>query len=303
MTNTAKTKNAVSASASIFNAAALAAFKRPHVSTMPDKDESKAMKRGELAHHAPSAFCDCPDYNKVSSKYFQIGSLDVQAELTRDDEFSPVMAFEDRKSDSEAGCRKHVIVYKRNINVADKAQRVIVTNSHDGSSYWRIRQGAENELTGMTIVTNKFARIRHYGADKSLSMVLDAVREYAEREFSLEPIKARMQAIKLTDEEAAAYAHAAALLRFGKKFQVRNPKALLTRNHKNMNGKDFWTIFSAVHENLLKGGVCVGMRALKEIYNVARWEELQENLWTMTMAALQELENMRGITQGVTAKA
>lgn len=286
------TKNTATASTKIFNAATLASFKRSHVSTMPAKRESKGLTRGELAHYAPSVFSDCPD-REVSEKYVQFGSLEVFDALTQDGEFAPVKAFEDRKSATDKGTHKHVVVYQRANYIADKAQRVVVTNSHDRSSYWRIRQGNESELTGETIVTDKFIKIRHMG--HGMDEVLDAVREMATSEFSLESVIARMRAVKLNDAEAAAFAHAAALLRFKGKFEVRNARALLTRRHKNMNSNDLWTIYNAVHENLTLGGVCVGERALKRIYNVAAWERLNENLWKLGMAALKELENMRGV--------
>lgn len=244
-----------------------------------------------LRHRAPSIFATEP-FGELSDKYKFIPTIDVVEALGRHG-FTPAKVMESRvRSEAKRGFAKHMIRFRNSDvlpQVGDLVPEIVLTNSHDGTSAFQISAGLYRLVcsNGLTVGNNQMnVRQRHSGhIDDILEGVFSVVDEFPQ----VAATAREWQGIQLTPGQQIAFARAAMPLRWegdeNENYPV-NPSRLLQHWRGADSGKDLWTTFNVVQENIIKGGVSAKgsdgrRRRSKAVNSVNEDQRLNKALWTL----------------------
>ncbi len=209
---------------------------------------------------APSVFADQPMHG-VSRRYAFVPTAQIVSRL-RDSGWIPVDAFEQRvRLDERRGFQKHMIRFQRQ-DVAPESNEytaeLVLVNSHDRSSAYHLHAGLFRFVcgNGMIIADATFEKvaIRHSGftPDEVVNAsfrVLDSVPKLTE---NVESFRAR----SLTSAEQKAFAESAIILKYDDvQTAPVGPDVVLQPRRYVDDGKDLWSTFNRVQENLVRGGL------------------------------------------------
>jgi hypothetical protein len=172
--------------------------------------------------------------------------------------------------------------------IGDSVPRILFHNSYDGSrkaqfSYGIFRLVCDNGLVVGNAQTFKFLHLGDY-----LDDLLNQIRAMAETQGQVFDRINDFQSITLDPDQYYHMAEEAALLRFPDP-ETRpeiDPKNLLQVRRDADLGKDLWTRFNVVQENLLRGGVPIvnqkgQARLAPPVGNIERSNELNRGLWDL----------------------
>jgi hypothetical protein len=156
---------------------------------------------------------------------------------------------------------RHMIRFRRqegSLAVGDVFPEIGLINSHDRGSAYKMFAGFFRLacLNGMVVGEGSISQIsiRHSGS------VIDEVKQGAfdisnSMPALVEDIK-EMKAIDLTQDEQFAFAKAAVELKYEKEHPIwETSERMLQPRRYSDNGKDLWSTFNNVQENLTKGGL------------------------------------------------
>ena len=246
----------------------------------------------QLFAKAPSIFATEP-YRELSDKYKFIPTIDVVDALAAQG-FTPAKVMESRvRNLDKAGFAKHAIRFRNSDilpQVGDLVPEIVLVNSHDGTSAFQISAGLYRLVcsNGLTVGSDQMTvRQRHSGQiDDILEGVFSVVDDFPE----VARTAREWQGIQLTPAQQIAFARAAAPLRWdsGDEDQAPpiNPSHLLQPWRGVDSGKDLWTTFNVVQENIIKGGVRAKgsdgrRRRSKAVNSVNEDQRLNKALWTL----------------------
>jgi hypothetical protein len=218
---------------------------------------SRALSDDELIVAAPSIFAP-QAHDSRSDRYAYIPTLDLVAGM-RAEGFMPVKVTQAKARDEDRkGFCKHLIRFRRDDQMAaTEAREVVLLNSHDGSSGFRLMAGIFRLVCANGLITGQSdheIRIRHSG---------DAVGKVIEGAYSIvkdfdrvgEQIEA-MKAITLQPEQQQAFGKAALALRFEDPANCGIQPAQVIRPRRTADQPaDLWTTFNVAQENLIRGGL------------------------------------------------
>ena len=229
--------------------------------------------------------------DKVSDRYGFIPTSVIVNALERQG-FVPAKAQVARASGERKAFAKHLIRFRHREHqvkqVGDWLPEVVLVNSHDGSSSYRIMAGVFRLvcLNGLTVgdsITE--ARVRH--TKNAPDEIVEASFRVIEQLPRLADGVAGMQAVQLEPEERLAFARAALELRYDlEKVEVR-PEQILRAQRQADQGNDLWRTFNVAQEHLLRGGDRVinretGRRARsRAVSSVGEDVRLNRALWTL----------------------
>lgn len=233
----------------------------------------------------PSIYATHPSA-KVSERYgFIPTSAIVQALESAG--FLPVTARAARASAERAAFAKHLIRFRHRdhltTQVGDWLPEVVLVNSHDGSSSYRVMAGVFRLvcLNGLVIGNSvSEARVRH--TKNAPDEIVDAsFRVIASLPGIAESVQT-MRSQRLEPFEREAFATAALTLRYPDDSPIRSSQLLSTRRVVD-NAPDLWTTFNVVQENLLRGGQrrVNSRRRTRGISSVGEDVRLNRALWTL----------------------
>lgn len=243
-----------------------------------------------LQQVAPSVFAYKPS-EQLSESYKIIPTIEVVRGL-RDVGYFPVKATQSncRAPDGKNYSRHMVrLRQEKNLQVGDLIPEIVLINSHDGTTTYQLRAGIYRLVcsNGLVVGNDSFcARIRHSGD------VVGKMQEAAHTLLSCYPqtieIAQNWQKIPLTLEHKAAYAEAAAALKWDQDDLKINPASLLRPRRFGDGNSDLWTTFNVVQENMIKGGQKYyhnGRRgSTRGVNSVAEDTRLNTALWKLTEA-------------------
>ncbi len=185
---------------------------------------------------------------------------------------------------------RHVVEFRRpgNVVAGEYEPRIILINSHDGSSSVTLRAGifrlvcANGLVVGSDLVPA--IRIRHVGyADTKVFAAVDTlIKQFAVVTAAIE----KMRATELSDDARLKFAAQAVTLRNGAFGPVS--AALLTCVRDADKGRDLWSTFNVIQENLIKGRFLAlvepgrrNARYLRELRGVTSTVEVNQKLWAL----------------------
>jgi hypothetical protein len=171
------------------------------------------------------------------------------------------------------------------LNPADERPEIVIVNSHDGSSSFRIMAGIFRLIcsNGLIVADDKTAdeRVCHWKSH-TLDDVITCSLNVAERAKQSYEIIEQMKATNLTEKQQKEYAEKAANIRlaYNKNSKVNYAENLLIpHRHADNLTPSVWNTYNVVQENCIKGGQLVGSRILRPLTNIGQNVEVNRKLW------------------------
>lgn len=259
----------------------------------------QSMTNDEMRRAAPSIFAEAAHASRTE-RYSYIPTITV-LEALRAEGFEPFNVSQTRvRREGKRDYAKH-LVRLRHVNHAGckEANEIILINSHDGSSSYRMMSGvfrfacANGMICGSTFDE---IRIPHKGdvADevkKGAHTILDGFGLITERTET-------MKSIELDGTEQTLFATAALALRYddapGGVTPVTERQILRARRADDVR-HDLWSTFNRIQENMIRGGLrgrnAKGrMTTTRAVSGIDQNTALNRALWTLAdgMARLKQ---------------
>jgi len=258
---------------------------------------------------APSAFATMA-HSSRSRSYTYIPTSDVIDGMIKAG-FQPFAARQSTtRTVGKVDYTKHMIRFRRTdadtALVSDSVPEVILINSHDGSSAYKLiadvyRKVCMNGLAVSEGTISSFA-VAHKG--NIVERVIEGSFEILRSTNAVLGTVRDWQRLSLTEGEQHAYAQAAHVLRFGdedgKTTTPIQPVQLLRSRRTDDNANTLWHTFNRVQENVVRGGLrgvqaaTEGRRArrvtTREVTGIDQNVKLNRALWTLT----EELAKLKG---------
>jgi hypothetical protein len=200
-----------------------------------------------------------------------------------------------RNADKQ-GYQRHVVNMRptdtKLLKVGDSELRVIITNSHCGSSCLTLSLGLYRLVCSNGLVvgqgTFESVKVRHIGKDLDLQ-----VAEYIERitiaAEELRGVVSRMQGKELSRFEQVVFAKEIIEKRFTEEQRAARPNLIadvLQARRVEDSSNSVWSVYNRVQENIVRGFTSSDDgKAVRGIKAIDRDIKLNQELWTMAMAA------------------
>lgn len=246
----------------------------------------------QIRRVAPSVFAE-EAHDSRSARYAYIATQEILAGLMREG-FEVFSATQSKaRSEDKREHTKHMLRLRhRSMQlqaVGDSAPEIVLVNSHDGSSSYKMMGGMYRLAcnNGLTVPDGivQTVKVLHSGhvADK----VTEGAYEVLDGLTRVVDSRDGMRAVTLSDDESRVFAAAALQLRYDddkpapvEAAQVLRPRRLEDR------APDLWTTFNRTQENLIRGGLrgraANGARqSTRAVTGIDQDVKLNRALWTL----------------------
>ena len=230
------------------------------------KSGSKPMTDEQIMRAAPSAFA-AEKHQSRSERYAYIPTSEVIDGL-RNNGFVPMFAKQgNSRVPGKADFTKHLIRFRHEgqkagmQKVGDTYPEVILVNSHDGTSAYKIMAGLFRLvcLNGMVVSDREFANVSIPHKGNVTDLVIEgSYTVLSESRKALEAADA-WAGVTLSRPEQMAMAEAAHTVRFGDgegdTETAIKPEQLLSVRRYDDHGSDLWRTANIIQENVIRGGL------------------------------------------------
>lgn len=218
---------------------------------------SRPLDNDELIKMAPSIFAP-QAHDSRSQRYAYIPTMDIITGM-RSEGFIPVKVSQAKARDEDRkGYCKHLIRFRREDQMAStEAREVVLVNSHDGSSGFRLMAGIYRLVCANGLIVGQSdheIRVRHSGdaVSKVIEGAYSVVKDFDRVGAQIEGMKA----LTLQPEQKQAFARAALALRFEEPENCGIlPEQILRPRRSADTPSDLWTTFNVAQENIIRGGL------------------------------------------------
>ncbi len=230
------------------------------------KSGSEPLTNEQIMRAAPSAFA-AEKHESRSERYAYIPTREVINGL-RSNGFVPMFAKQgNSRVPGKADFTKHLIRFRHEgqkagmQKVGDTYPEVILVNSHDGTSAYKIMAGLFRLvcLNGMVVSDREFANVSIPHKGNVTDLVIEG--SYTVLDESRKALEAAdvWAGVTLSRDEQVAMAEAAHTLRFGdaegETETPIKPEQLLTVRRQADSGSDLWRTANTLQENVIRGGL------------------------------------------------
>ena len=218
----------------------------------------------QLRKLAPSIFA--PDkHDSRSDRYTYIPTWEIVRELMNEG-FEPMHATQGRsRIEGKAAFTKHMVRFRHGTaemrQVGDTRPEIVLINSHDGTSSYRIMAGLFRLicLNGMVVSDALVDDVRVGHSGKIADKVLEGTWSVVSQVDQVMRRPVEWAGVDLSQGERLAIAKAAHELRFEDTSDtmqdaIKPVTLLVPRRHEDM-GDDLWSTFNRLQENVIRGGV------------------------------------------------
>lgn len=218
--------------------------------------ENRPLTNDELMRYVPSAF-SVEKHESRSDRYTYIPTITLLDKL-RSEGFEPFYAKQSRVRDQDRrGFTKHMIRLRRGNNGSGKeVPEIVLLNSHDGSSSYKMIPGIFRE-----VCTNGLVCWKTFG-EFSVPHKGDIVSQVIEGAFSVLDVFEKvennigmMKGIELDKAERLLLGQLALEYKYEDKAPPVTAENIIHPRRWHDKGTDLWTAFNIVQENLVKGGL------------------------------------------------
>lgn len=219
----------------------------------------------QIARYAPSALATRPHESR-SARYTYIPTVDVIQGMMRAG-FQPFSASQSRsRIEGKSEFTKHMIRFrhpdlKMVQAVGDIVPEVILVNSHDGTSAYKLIAGLFRLVctNGLMVADSTMGSISVQHKGDIIAEVVSASNQIIEGSQKSLGAVDQWSRLQLTDGEQKAFAEAAHTVRFadsdGKVTTPITAEQLLRPRRSEDNAGDLWRTFNRVQENVIRGGI------------------------------------------------
>lgn len=214
---------------------------------------------------APSVFATHRNENRTSERYSFLSTSEIIRPLqTEGWQVVGVNTTKPRHAEGIVADRnfaRHMVVLAHqrdleNYSYSKVCPRVILTNSHDGSSACKLQAGLFRAAcaNGLVIAdgTVQSQVIRHSNTTIERA-ILAAIYLRDQSENILNRVEA-FSAAELDYSEQVGFAARAIGIRFGNEAAGARPVDILAARREEDRGNDLWHVFNRVQENIIRGG-------------------------------------------------
>jgi hypothetical protein len=217
--------------------------------------------------------------------------------------FQPFSAVQSRtRTEGKSEFTKHMIRFRhqdvsRSLAVGDVIPEVVLINSHDGTSAYKLIAGLYRLVcsNGMMVSDAEIDAINVTHKGNILRDVVEGSRRLiADTQKSIGTVQ-RWTRLQLTDGEQRAFAESAHTLRFadsdGNVTTPITPAQLLAPRRREDVGGDLWRTFNRVQENVIAGGLSAIQRdangrrvrriSTRRINGIDQDVKLNRSLWQL----------------------
>jgi hypothetical protein len=245
---------------------------------------------------APSVFAEVP-YNKMSDKYNFFPTSKVVEGLMQNG-FQPTYAAQSRtRIEGKENFTRHILRFRHEdmnqLTKGDEVPEIVITNSHDGTSAYRIALGIFRMVcsNGLMVQSANFndIKVRHSGGQDAIHKVIEGTYEVIKEAPQIAAQLQEWKGITLNHSEQVLLANTA--LELQETSLIVQPESLLRPRRwddKPVNdNNDLWKTFNTIQENIIKGGV-FGVndkgqsRRLRAVKSIDKDQKLNKALWSMT---------------------
>jgi hypothetical protein len=224
----------------------------------------------QIGQYAPSALA-VRAHESRSDRYAYIPTLDVIKGMMNAG-FQPFKASQSStRVEGKGEFTKHMIRFRRDgaqlTNVGDSVPEVVLVNSHDGTSAYKLIAGMFRLVcsNGLVIADSTIASVSVHHKGNVLDNVIEgSYRIISDSQVAMDRV-VEWSNLQLTSGEQSAFAEAAHTLRFadseGKVTTPIVPAQLLQSRRHWDNGSDLWKTFNRVQENVIQGGLSARTRS------------------------------------------
>lgn len=240
-----------------------------------------------------------------SDRYTYIPTIEVLRGLDREGFkiFSAVQC-KTRHPDRREFTKHMLRLRKDGVNFGgDSVPEVILINSHDGSSSYRMIAGIFRFVcsNGMIVPESTFGEIRVHHKGNIVDNVIEGAYEVVKQSAMIGDRVGEMRALTLSKPEQEVFAEAAIPFRFdvesGDPLPVTPAQVLAPRRYAD-NGDDLWSVTNRIQENLIRGGLNTlrldangrrRIRASREVKGIDQNVKLNQALFSLAekMAAIK----------------
>lgn len=223
------------------------------------------MSIAQLQDAVPSAFA-LAAHSSRSERYAYIPTANVITAMMREG-FMPFKATQSRsRIEGKTEFTKHMIRFRHvnagmNIAVGDSLPEVVLINSHDGTSAYKLIAGIFRLVcsNGLVVAESTTGSLSVHHTGDIVNRVIEGSFEIVGQAAKALEVSERWKDLRLTDGEQTVYAEAARTLRFADSDgEIETPitAAQLLRPRRSEDaGNNLWETFNRVQENAIKGGL------------------------------------------------
>lgn len=218
---------------------------------------SRPLTNEELISRAPAIFAEHA-HSSRSARYAYIPTLAL-VESMRNEGFLPVRVEQSRaRSEDRAGFNKHMIRFRREDQLAaSEAREVILVNSHDGGSAFKLMAGVFRLAcsNGLILGRNDLEiTVPHSGG--AVHRVIEGAYSIVSDFDHVDQAIDGMKVVKLLPDQRLAFAKAAMAMRFEEPENAGiTAHQIITPRRAADTAADLWTTFNVVQENIIRGGL------------------------------------------------
>jgi hypothetical protein len=231
----------------------------------PANRKQEPLTIDQIARYAPSALATRPHESR-SDRYTYIPTINVIEGMMRAG-FQPFSASQSRsRIEGKSEFTKHMIRFRHAdvtsaLAVGDVIPEVILVNSHDGTSAYKLIAGMFRLVcsNGLMVADSTTGSISVMHKGNIIAEVVEASNQIVQNSQKALTAASEWSHLQLTDGEQTAFAEAAHTIRFadseGKVTTPITAAQLLRPRRSEDTGSDLWKTFNRVQENVIKGGL------------------------------------------------
>ena len=255
----------------------------------------RPLTRDELAHYVPSVFSE-EKHESRSERYTCIPTITLLDNLQREG-FQPFFACQTRvRNPDKREHTKHMLRLRREGQITGKqVPEIILLNSHDGSSSYQMLPGLFRSVCQNGLICGEsFGEVRVPHKGNVVEKVIEGAYEVVGVFDRIEEKRDAMQSLVLPPPARQALAQAALTYRYGDEHQPVTTADILTPRRREDYGKDLWSAYQTIQENMLKGGIsgrsARGKRIhTRAIHSIDTDIKLNRALWVMAETLLESM--------------
>ena len=270
------------------------------MTNMPSQfNQKRPLTEDEMARYAPSIF-QTEAHESRSLRFQPIPTIEIVRRMAGEG-FLPFHAAQSRARDvTKRDFTKHMIRFRKmdrnDLIVGDNILEVVLVNGNDGSSAYKLDAGIFRIacLNGMVVKSKDYGAVKVRHSGDVIGKVIEGTYEVmkgAERALTAPQDWSQIQ---LDDRMRYAFAVGAHVERFsdaaGNVETAIEPQQLLLPRRREDMGRDLWSTFNVIQENVIRGGLSNsaynehGERvrsSMREVMGIDQSVKLNKGLWAM----------------------
>ena len=249
----------------------------------------------QIRNLAPSVFAE-QAHGSRSAAYSYIPTSEILSRLMREG-FQPYSVMQGGSRDEEKrGFTKHLLRLRhasQTLTVGGTHNEIVLLNSHDGTSSYRLMAGVYRLVCSNGLVTAQSIlediRVPHKG--DIAGQVIDGCVTLLENLPAVSESIREMESLRLTEGERQAFAAAALVARYDDQPAPITPSQVLTVRRQADAAPTLWNTLNTAQESIIRGGLGyiqrddsgrrIARRRTREIGGIDQNTSVNRALWAL----------------------